>query len=44
MIRHTRPRSALITDWRLQIAAEGRSTIDAASPLSGDPMHRLTQA
>jgi len=28
----------------LQIAAEGRSTIDAASPLSGDPMHRLTQA
>jgi len=44
MIRQSRARSALITDWRLQIAAEGRSTIDAASPLSGDPMHRLTQA
>jgi len=44
MIRHTRPRSALITDWRLRIAAEGRSTIDAASPLSGDPMHGLAQA
>jgi len=44
MIRQSRARSALITDWRLQIVAEGRSTIDAASPLSGDPMHRLTQA
>jgi len=44
MIRQSRARSALITDWRLRIAAEGRSTIDAASQLSGDPMHRLTQA
>jgi len=44
MIRHTRPRSALITDWRLRIAAEGRSNLDAASPLSGDPMHGLAQA
>ena len=33
-----------MTDWRLRIAAEGRSTVDAASPLSRDPMHRLAQA
>jgi len=36
MIRQSRARSALITDWRLQIAAEGRSTVDAASPLRPD--------
>ena len=33
-----------MTDWRLWIAAEGRSTVDVASPLNGDPMHRLAQA
>jgi hypothetical protein len=43
MIRHIPIREHADDRWRLRITAEGRSTVDAASPLSGDPMHRLAQ-